>query len=74
MEFQKLSALSLKEMFICQIRDMILSGHIPVGSKLPPEREIARQMQVSRAVVNSGFAELEKQGFFWKYIQGRGFL
>lgn len=63
MEFQKLSALSLKEMFICQIRDMILSGHLPVGSKLPPERELSKQMQVSRAVINSGFAELEKQGF-----------
>lgn len=63
MEFQKLNALSLKEMFICQIRDMILSGQLPVGSKLPPEREISKQMQVSRAVINSGFAELEKQGF-----------
>ena len=63
MEFQKLSALSLKEMFIHQIRDLILSGQMPVGSRLPSEREIARQMQVSRAVVNSGFSELEKQGF-----------
>ena len=63
MEFQKLSALSLKEMFIHQIRDMILSGQMPVGSRLPSEREIAGKMQVSRAVVNSGFAELEEQGF-----------
>ncbi len=63
MEFQKLSALSLKDMFVCQIRNQILSGQLPVGSRLPPEREIASQMQVSRAVVNSGFAELEKQGF-----------
>lgn len=67
MEFQKLNALSLKEMFICQIRDMILSGKLPAGSKLPPERELARQMQVSRAVVNSGVAELEKQGFLEIY-------
>lgn len=63
MEFQKLSALSLKEMFVRQIREMILSGQLSVGSKLPPEREIAKQMQVSRAVINSGFTELEKQGF-----------
>ena len=63
MEFQKLSALSLKDMFLRQIRDLILSGQMPVGSRLPSEREIARQMQVSRAVVNSGFSELEKQGF-----------
>ena len=63
MKFQKLHALSLKEMFVCQIRDMILSGELPVGSRLPAEREIATQMQVSRAVVNTGFAELAKQGF-----------
>ncbi|MFA9465878.1 MAG: FadR/GntR family transcriptional regulator [Velocimicrobium sp.] len=63
MEFQKLCALSLKEMFICQVRDLILSGQLPIGSRLPTEREIAKQMQVSRAVVNAGFAELEKQGF-----------
>ncbi|MDK2808505.1 MAG: GntR family transcriptional regulator, transcriptional repressor for pyruvate dehydrogenase complex [Clostridiales bacterium] len=63
MEFQKLCALSLKDRFICEIRNLILSGHLPIGSKLPPEREIAKQMQISRAVVNGGFAELEKQGF-----------
>jgi len=63
MEFQKLSTLSLKDMFVCQIRNQILSGQLIVGSQLPTEREIARQMQVSRSVVNSGFAELEKQGF-----------
>ena len=63
MEFQKLSALSLKELFVRQIREMILSGQLAVGSKLPSEREISKQMQVSRAVINSGFAELEKQGF-----------
>ena len=63
MEFQKLSTLSLKDMFVSQIRNQILSGQLCVGSQLPTEREIARQMQVSRSVVNSGFAELEKQGF-----------
>ena len=63
MEFQKLSALSLKDMFVSQIRNQILSGQLSVGSQLPTEREIAKQMQVSRSVVNSGFAELEKQGF-----------
>lgn len=63
MEFKKLSAPSLKELFICQIREQILSGQLTVGTKLPPEREIAQQMQVSRTVVNSGLAELERQGF-----------
>lgn len=63
MQFKKLSAPSLKELFIRQIRENILSGQLSTGTQLPPEREISQQMQVSRAVVNSGLAELERQGF-----------
>ena len=63
MEFEKLSAPSLKDLFVQQLRGMILSGELPVGTQLPPERELARQMQVSRAVVNSGMAELAQQSF-----------
>ena len=63
MEFRKLSAPSLKDLFIQQLQGMILSGELPIGTKLPPERELAQQMQVSRAVINGGLVELEKQGF-----------
>lgn len=63
MEFTKLSAPSLKELFIQELEGMILSGRLEVGEKLPPEREIARTMQVSRGVVNSGIIELARKGF-----------
>lgn len=63
MEFQKLSAPGLTELFVRQIRDSILSGQLCAGEKMPSERDIARQMQVSRAVINSGFETLAKQGF-----------
>lgn len=63
MEFSKLSAPSLKNLFVQQLRGMILSGELAVGTQLPPERELAQQMQVSRAVVNGGMAELAQQGF-----------
>src|SRR5574344_1492149 len=62
-EFEKLSAPSLKDLFVQQLQGRILSGEIPMGAQLPPERELARQMQVSRAVVNGGLAELASQGF-----------
>ena len=61
MEFQKLNAPSLKELFISELENMIISGRLPIGTKLPSERELASSMQVSRAVVNSGIAELEKK-------------
>ncbi|MFA9377683.1 MAG: FadR/GntR family transcriptional regulator [Lachnotalea sp.] len=63
MEFTKLNAPSLKELFINQLETMILSGKIPIGEKLPPERELADSMQVSRAVVNTGICELSRKGF-----------
>lgn len=63
MEFSKLNAPSLKEMFIQELEGMILAGKLAVGEKLPPEREIAKSMQVSRGVVNSGIHELARKGF-----------
>ena len=63
MLFKKLSAPSLKELFVLFLEGMILSGKLEIGAKLPPERELAESMQVSRAVVNSGLDEMEKKGF-----------
>ncbi len=42
---------------------MISVRRTPRGNAAPAERELARQMQVSRAVVNGGLAELAQQGF-----------
>lgn len=61
MEFSRLSAPSLKELFVTQLEHMILSGKLTIGEKLPPERQLAEVMQVSRAVVNGGISELEKR-------------
>ncbi len=63
MEFKKIASPSLKELFVEQLEHMILSGNLAIGEKLPSERQLAETMQVSRGVVNSGLAELEKKGF-----------
>ncbi len=63
MEFTKLSAPSLKDLFIQQLQEKILSGELPIGTELPSERELAEQMQVSRAVINGGLNELARKGF-----------
>lgn len=54
---------SLKNQFISQIENLILSGDLEVGKKLPSERQLAKQMNVSRGVVNGGLQELCKRGF-----------
>lgn len=63
MEFSKLSAPTLKELFIEQLETMILSGRLQIGEKLPSERELAATMQISRSVVNSGIVEMADKGF-----------
>lgn len=63
MTFKKLVAPTLKDMFVETIQEMILSGELKKGEKLPPERTLAATMGISRAVVNSGIVELERKGF-----------
>lgn len=63
MDFTKLKAPTLKELFVRELETMILSGKLKIGEKLPSERILAEQMQVSRAVINSGIAELSRKGF-----------
>ena len=62
MDFAKLKAPTLKN-FCKGTESMILSGKLKIGEKLPSERILAEKMQVSRAVVNSGIAELARKGF-----------
>ena len=71
MTFQKISSPTLKELFIEQIEDMILSNELKIGQKLPSEREMAQMMQVSRSVVNDGIVEMARKGFL-KIIPRQG--
>lgn len=63
MEFKKINTLSIKEMFLTQIEEMILSGELQPGDKLPPEREIADGMGISKTIVHEGIRELARMGF-----------
>ncbi len=63
MGFSKIETLSLTDLFIQQIENMILSGELEIGEKLPPARELSIRMGVSRPVISAGLIELEKLGF-----------
>lgn len=63
MAFKKISSPTLKELFIEELESMILCGELAIGEKLPPEREIAQKMQISRSVVNHGIVEMARKGF-----------
>ena len=63
MAFRKLTTPSLKEVFVQEVENMILSGELDVGEQLPSARELCVKMGVSRPVISAGIVELEKMGF-----------
>ena len=63
MAFRKLTTPSLKEVFVQEVENMILSGELKIGDKLPPESELVESTGVSLSVVTAGIAELESCGF-----------
>ncbi|RJP93733.1 MAG: FadR family transcriptional regulator [Desulfobacteraceae bacterium] len=59
---EPLKAESLKEVCIRRFEGMILSGTVGVGEKLPPERELASRLGVSRPVVHEALVDLAAKG------------
>lgn len=50
------------ELVVSAVEDQIMSGVLGVGDALPPERELAARLQVSRASVREAIRVLESQG------------
>ena len=46
-----------------QIRRMILDGRLKQGTRLPPSRQLARELNCSRNTVLSTFEQLKAEGF-----------
>lgn len=61
--FGKINAPSLKDICVQEILTKILSGELKPGDRLPPERELAEVMGISRSSINHGIMELETMGF-----------
>ena len=60
--FEPIKAERLKDVFIARFEELILSGKLAIGEKLPSERELALQLGVSRPVVHEGLMELTFRG------------
>ncbi len=63
MEYKKLQAPTLKDLFIQEIEAKILSGELEIGEQLLTERELADVMGISRNIVHSGIATMVAKGF-----------
>lgn len=60
--FEPLSGPRLKEEFVARLEELILTGKIAPGRRLPPERDLAARMGVSRPVIHEGILILENRG------------
>ncbi len=61
--FKTIEAPTITELFEHQIQELIISGQLATGEKLPTEAELAEAMHISKSAVHNGIANLEKMGF-----------
>ena len=54
-----------------RIRLLILDGRIPLGTRIPAERDLAAQLGVSRTTVTTAYGELRRAGYL-RSIRGSG--
>ena len=62
MPFQSIEPRRLYRQIADQIREHIRAVEFPAGSRLPPERDLARQLGVSRPSVREALIALEVEG------------
>lgn len=59
------------EQAYCDLDRMLLNGSLRPQDRLPPERELARQLSVSRMVLRGALERLEAEGRVWRNV-GQG--
>jgi len=60
--FKEITPVRLYENVIEQIMDLIKSNELKPGDKLPPERELAEKLSISRGSLREAFRVLESKG------------
>jgi len=63
--------LSVPAELASDIERLIIDGQLPPGAKLPPERDLAHMLRVSRASVRDALRDLEMRGLVER-TPGRG--
>ena len=53
----------IKEQFYLAIKELILSGQLPAGRKIPSSRTLSEMMSISRNTILSGLDRLIDEGY-----------
>ncbi len=70
----KIKAAKLSDVILEQLENMILEGSLAPGAKLPPERELAKQFDVSRPSLREAIQKLEAKGLVTRRQGGGTFV
>lgn len=69
--FEPLKVQSLKESCVRRLEELILSGELKIGERLPSERELAARLNISRPVLHEALVDLSAKGLV-RIIPRRG--
>jgi GntR family transcriptional repressor for pyruvate dehydrogenase complex len=61
LKFEPIRPISLVDMIVHRLEEMMLQGELTPGERLPPERDLARLMEVSRTSVRQALAILKER-------------
>jgi GntR family transcriptional repressor for pyruvate dehydrogenase complex len=74
MPFKKINTDRVAEAIVRQAEELILQGVLRPGDRLPSEREMAEQLDVSRPTLREALAELESRGLITTRPGGGTFI
>lgn len=69
--FEPITDAGIPDLIVKQIKRLIFAGHLHPGNRLPGERELMKQLKVSRSSLRQALQALESIGYV-KTIPGKG--
>lgn len=72
--FKAVKVARISDAIVSQIEEMILEGLLRIGERLPPERELAEQLNVSRPSLREALVILESKGLLLSRRGGGTFV
>lgn len=72
--YRRVKQHKLSDFIVEQLESMILEGSLKPGDKLPPERELARQFEVSRPSLREAIQKLETKGLLQSRQGGGNYI
>lgn len=74
MKFQEVESTSISDTVANEIKKRVLAGDLVAGNKLPPERELAEQFNVSRPSIREAINKLQAKGIVRKVPGGGNYI